>query len=213
MVQQRPADHQRRTQEQRSAAMRQRLLDATVESLVTYGYAGTTTARVAELAGVTRGAQVHHFPTKADLVTAAVRYLATKRVDAAFAQIERLREAVDPIGAGLDLLWQVHQEPVFAATVELWVAARVDPELCRQVETVEPLATGALLALGKELFPGFSEHAEGRHFLYTAMDTVMGIALSGFSASQADATRRWRRARGQLRKLAEQVAGELAART
>ncbi|MDT5024109.1 MAG: hypothetical protein QOE61_535, partial [Micromonosporaceae bacterium] len=53
----------RRTQEQRSAEMRVRLLDATIECLVEYGYAGTTTPRVAEKAGVTRGAQVHHFPS------------------------------------------------------------------------------------------------------------------------------------------------------
>ncbi|MGC1150849.1 MAG: TetR/AcrR family transcriptional regulator, partial [Mycobacterium sp.] len=38
----------RRTQAERSAAMRTRLLDATIECLVSYGYAGTTTPRVAE---------------------------------------------------------------------------------------------------------------------------------------------------------------------
>ena len=40
----------RRTQAERTAAMRTRLLDATVECLVTYGYAGTTTPRIAEIA-------------------------------------------------------------------------------------------------------------------------------------------------------------------
>ncbi|MBY0440657.1 MAG: TetR family transcriptional regulator, partial [Mycobacteriaceae bacterium] len=45
----------RRTQAERSAATRIRLLDATVDCLATYGYAGTTTPRVAELAGLTRG--------------------------------------------------------------------------------------------------------------------------------------------------------------
>ncbi|MGA8126368.1 MAG: helix-turn-helix domain-containing protein, partial [Mycobacterium sp.] len=56
----------RRTQAERSAAMRTRLLDATIECLVSYGYAGTTTPRVAERAGVTRGAQIHHFRSKED---------------------------------------------------------------------------------------------------------------------------------------------------
>lgn len=52
----------RRTQAQRSAEMRERLLDATVACLIEYGYAATTTARVVEKAGVTKGAQLHHFP-------------------------------------------------------------------------------------------------------------------------------------------------------
>lgn len=83
----------RRTQAQRSAAMRQRLLDATVECLVTYGYAGTTTHRVAELAGVTRGAQIHHFRAKEDLVIAAIEHLAEQRARAVVRELSRLHES------------------------------------------------------------------------------------------------------------------------
>src|SRR6266545_4045434 len=109
-----------RTQEERSTAMRQRLLDATIECLVEYGYAGTTVTKIAERAGVTRGAQVHHYPTKADLVTAAIEHLATKLAE---------ESSDDLIGDALDMIWEVHQGPVFAASVEFWVAARTDPAL------------------------------------------------------------------------------------
>lgn len=71
-----PGPKRTRTQEERSAATRAALLDATVACLVDYGYASLTTTRVVERAGVSRGAQVHHFPTKAQLVTEAVRHLA-----------------------------------------------------------------------------------------------------------------------------------------
>src|SRR5690242_18826761 len=81
------APKQRRTQEERSSATRERLLDATVDCLIEYGYAGTTVARIAERAGVTRGAQVHHYPTKADLVLAALRHLAEKQIEQALAEL------------------------------------------------------------------------------------------------------------------------------
>src|SRR5882724_13080442 len=81
----------RRTQAERSAAMRMRLLDATIECLVTYGYAGTTTHRVAELAGVTRGAQIHHFRAKEDLVVAAIEHLAQQRAHATIHEVGRIR--------------------------------------------------------------------------------------------------------------------------
>src|ERR1700742_523065 len=109
-----------RTQQERSAAMRRRLLDATVDCLVRYGYAGTTTTRVTELAGVTRGAQVHHFPTRAELVAAAVQHLAAQRAELAFARIDAVREAPDPLDAALDLIWELHQGPIQDATVEIW---------------------------------------------------------------------------------------------
>lgn len=69
----------RRAQAGRSAATRARLLDATIECLVEHGYTGTTTTAVAQRAGVSRGAQLHHYGTREQLVAAAVGHLAEQR--------------------------------------------------------------------------------------------------------------------------------------
>jgi AcrR family transcriptional regulator len=182
--------------------MRQRLLDATIDCLVEYGYSGTTTTRVADRAGVTRGAQVHHFPTKADLVTSAIRHLGAKRTEVALAELDRLKDSADPVGDALDLMWQMHQGPVFSATVELWVAARTDEELHRQMSEVEPIATSSLLEFGKGVLPRYADHPEFLHAVYTAMDVVRGILIASWAtrgASELEA--RWARARGHLRLL------------
>ena len=92
----------RRTQAERTAAMRARLLDATIECLVTYGYAGTTTPRVAQLAGVTRGAQIHHFRSKEDLVVAAIEHLAQQRAQGAIRELGRVQSSPDPVSMVLD---------------------------------------------------------------------------------------------------------------
>ena len=70
-----------RTQAERSATTRQALLDATIACLVEEGYANTTTARVAERAGVSRGAHLHHFQTRSALVAAAVEHLRVRRAE------------------------------------------------------------------------------------------------------------------------------------
>src|SRR5690625_3672440 len=129
----------RRTQAERSAAMRTRLLDATVECLVAYGYAGTTTPRIAELAGVTRGAQIHHFRSKEDLVVAAIEHLAQQRAQAAISELGRVQDSRDPVATMLDFLWEAHRGPMFIATVELWVAARTEPVMAQHIERVEPV--------------------------------------------------------------------------
>jgi AcrR family transcriptional regulator len=77
----RPVRPPRRTQAERRAATRTALLEATIECLIDYGYADLTTARVADLAGVSRGAQVHYFANKAALVAAAVDHLAQRRIE------------------------------------------------------------------------------------------------------------------------------------
>ncbi|WUV55642.1 TetR/AcrR family transcriptional regulator [Amycolatopsis sp. NBC_01480] len=191
-----------RTQEERSAAMRVRLLDATVDCLVEYGYAGTTTTRVAVRAGVTRGAQVHHFPTKADLVTSAIRHLAEKRTEVAMAELDRLRASADPVGDALQLLWEMHQGPVFTATVELWVASRTDEDLRRQMALVEPIATESLVAFGRAVLPAQAGHTEFLHSVYTAMDVIRGILIASWATRDSgDLDARWARARRHLRVL------------
>src|SRR5688572_25323488 len=193
----------RRTQQERASAMRHRLLEATIECLVEHGYAGTSTTRVVERAGVTRGAQVHHFPTKASLVAAAIRHLADKRAAQALSELERIRKLPDPVDGALDLLWDLHQGPVFHATVELWVAARTDPELHTQLSIVEPSTTASVLEVAKTLFPDQADRQAFAHWVYTAMDTIRGILLTSFVYDDPGPRleARWQRAKSHLRSI------------
>jgi AcrR family transcriptional regulator len=193
----------RRTQQERASAMRHRLLEATIDCLVDHGYAGTSTTRVVERAGVTRGAQVHHFPTKAALVAAAIRHLADKRAEQAFAELDRIKKEPDPVDSALDLMWDLHQGPVFHATVELWVAARTDPELLSHLSMVEPATTASVVEVAQTLFPHHAERQAFAHWVYTCMDTIRGILLTSFvyddPAPKLEA--RWHRAKSHLRIL------------
>ena len=192
----------RRTQAERSAAMRTRLLDATVECLVSYGYAGTTTPRVAELAGVTRGAQIHHFRSKEDLVVAAIEHLAQQRAQAAVRELGRVQASPDPVATILDFLWEAHQGPMFTAAVELWVAARTDSVLAQQIERVEPVVNSTLISAIAQLTPDHPAQKKIRNIVYTAMDALRGILVANFvDRDPARARRRWDRACEHLRVL------------
>lgn len=184
--------------------MRTRLLDATIACLVEYGYAGTTTPRVAEMAGVTRGAQVHHFGSKNDLIMAALQHLTVKRIAAAVPQFGGgMRTAEDPLGAVLDLLWDVHSGPIFIPIVELWVAGRTDPVLGREVAKFESVGVSAMLAAVAEFVPA-ELNKSMVDFMYTAMDALRGILISSFvDADPSRARRRWERATVNLRRIAD----------
>ncbi|MFI9406596.1 TetR/AcrR family transcriptional regulator [Nocardia sp. NPDC052316] len=206
------AKPQRRTQEQRSTEMRTRLLDATIDCLVEYGYAGTTTPRVAERAGVTRGAQVHHFGSKTDLVVAAISHLAQLRAETAMREMAKVERGDDPVAAALEFLWELHQGPLFIATVELWVAGRTDPVLAAAMEKVEPFVNNAVLMAVARFVPDEIRRKEARDFIYTAMDALRGILISNFvDPDNERAQRRWRRATTHLRNIAEAALADVRA--
>jgi AcrR family transcriptional regulator len=196
----------RRTQEERSAATRVRLLDAAIDCLVEYGYAGTTTPRVAERAGVTRGAQVHHFGSKTDLVVAAIKHLAQRRIESAIRDVGHVVAGKDAAGQMLDFIWEVHQGPLFIATAELWLAARTDDTLAAEMANVEPAVNAALLIAIAQATPDETEQREIRDFVYTATDAMHGILITGFVERDPERTRRrWRRACVNLRAGAPQL--------
>jgi AcrR family transcriptional regulator len=143
----------RRTQEERSAATRARLLDATLECLAELGYARTTTTEIAERGGVSRGAQLHHFPTKAELVTEAVEHLFEKR-DLEFREaFARLPADAERSRAAVDLLWSMVAGPTFHAWLELVVAARTDEQLRPKVTGLTARFTENVKRTFAELFP------------------------------------------------------------
>ncbi len=65
----------RRTQAERSEETRTRILKAAANLIRKRGYARFRTAEVAKEAGLSRGAQLHHFPTKDSLVVATLEYV------------------------------------------------------------------------------------------------------------------------------------------
>jgi AcrR family transcriptional regulator len=192
------AKRKRRTQAERRAATRAALLDATIECLVEDGYAGTTTTRVVERAGVSRGAQVHHFPTKAELVSEAVLHLARRRAAEAQEEIGKI-SAADPakLGAALDLIWSLHNGPLYAASVELFVAARTDPELRARLAEVERDVTNQVYASAGESFADGGNPKALRECLDLTLAAMRGLALLEF-ADTGSGKRRWPRTKRRL---------------
>jgi len=119
----------RRTNAGRTRDMRARLLDATVACLAEHGYAGTSTTRICKVAGVSRGAQLHHFPLKQDLMVAAVEHVFEARRADFRAALADVQPGEGRIGEALDRMWDLVQGRPTAAWLELVMAGRTDPEL------------------------------------------------------------------------------------
>jgi AcrR family transcriptional regulator len=129
----------RRTQQERRETTRTALMRATVECLVELGYSATTTLEVERRAGVSRGARIHHFPTKALLLASACDHLygeLADHYDLAFGQADPGATDAERLSSGLRVLWSVYKRPGHVAVLELSVAARTDAELRARLQEV-----------------------------------------------------------------------------
>ncbi|ANH37541.1 HTH-type transcriptional regulator RutR [Nocardioides dokdonensis FR1436] len=177
-------------QGERTRLMRARLLDATVDLLVERGFAGTTTTLVSERAGVSRGAQLHHFPTKNDLVVAAVEHLTEVRGAELAAAAAALPPDVPRTRGVLQVLGDHFTSPVFVAALELWVAARTDPGLQASLGPLEQKVGRETHRLTVELLDA-DESVEGvRELVQATLDLVRGLGLANTISD--DAARRAR---------------------
>ncbi len=199
-----PTTRTRRTQAERRAATRTALLEACVDCLLEYGYTRLTTAAVVARAGVSRGAQAHHFSTKTELVVAALRHL-TDRLAAEVAGRPR-RQGAEPAAARgelLDLLWAVHSDRVFPALMELWAAARTDAELRVTLAEFERELTRQIVGHCQRQLPELAGYPGFGSVLATVLSALRGLAMVEFLGREGESERLWPGVYAQLLILLE----------
>ena len=117
-------------QQRKSVQTRVAVLQAAVDCLAQHGYARTTTQMIAKTARISRGAMLHHYATKQELIAAVIDYTCYKRMELFIGGINALTEEQRVVqSAGMELYWQSLLTPEYEAFLELSVAARTDEEL------------------------------------------------------------------------------------
>jgi AcrR family transcriptional regulator len=168
----------RRTQQERRAATQRRVLAAAVDCLVEVGYGGLSSNRVADRAGVSRGALLQQYPTREQLVVAAVEHLFGRRAEELRAVADGLPPDTDRTGAALSLLWTQFSSPLFKAGLELWVAARTDAALREALLPFDRALRRLARQLVVDLFgrPA-NEHPDFGEVIALVLNSMHGAAL------------------------------------
>lgn len=194
-----------RSQQERSRLTRRRLLDATVTCLIRYGWSGTTTTVVAETAGVSRGAQLHHFPTKTALVLAAVEYLTDRRAGEIRHETRALPARVDQrVETVVDLLGSSFTGPLYHAALEVWVAARTDDALRSALVPLEAKIGRELFRLTATLLGADVSRPDVRDAIQATLELLRGVGVANLLGT--DAHRSQAVLRGWSRHLTEVLA-------
>jgi len=196
------ATQPRRTQGERRAATRAALLDAAIECLVEHGYEGTTTGRVCERAGLSRGAHLHHFGTRPALVAAALEELAMRRLEEIRGELASLPAGDARIEQALDAIWGWFTGPLFEASIDLAAAARTDEELRAQLAPVEARLSHGTLLCCREMLADGGEDRSRDPLIQMTLGTVRGLALLPIlHPGNRSAAKQWAFARERLAEL------------
>ena len=179
---------------------RERILVAAVSCLAEEGYVASTTSRIQARAGVSRGSLLHQFPSRDDLLIAAVQHLAQER---AVELDGRSEVAARSINEAVDALWATFQGPLFQAALQLWTAAQHNPQLAAVLAPREHELGGRIRHSVARLFgeehvghPRFSE------LISLLISSMRGIALTYTFEARDAATEPYL---GLWRGLAHQV--------
>ena len=141
------------TQAERRATTQLRLLEAAIDTIADVGYLNATTPEIARRAGVSRGAQLHHFPTRSDLVGAALNHSMHRRLAEYGVLVEQVPPGRERVARAIDLLWTTFQDKDCAVWIEVGVAARRDDDLRPHVEAASELHRQRVEELFGRLFP------------------------------------------------------------
>ncbi|WP_280394730.1 TetR/AcrR family transcriptional regulator [Nocardia brasiliensis] len=182
----------------RSRATRQRLLEATIDCLAETGWAAATVAVVAERAGVSRGAAQHHFPTREDLITAALEYMFDTRTQQAKDEAVAMAEVASGVGrteAVVAGLVESYTSPLFKAALQVWTHAAADPALRERIVPLEAKFgrishRRAVEALGVD-----DSDPVTHHLVQATLDMARGLGLADVltddSARRKDIVQQW----------------------
>ena len=168
----------REPRQDRSRVTRQRLLEATIDCLAELGWVATTVGVVARRAGVSRGAAQHHFPTREDLITAALDFMFDTRMRIAREESGGLPADPDRTVAVVTRIVDYYTGTLFKAALQVWTAAASDPALRARVLPLEEKFGRAAHEMVVDQLGVDGSDPEVRALVQATLDLARGLGLA-----------------------------------
>ena len=178
-------------QAQKSASTRTQIIEAAIKCFIECGYSRTTTTLIAAKAGLSRGAMLHHFPSKLAVVRAAVEHLHAKRLRAFRKAVTKPSADSDHVRQSVEAYWCHVRHPMFVAFFELAVAARTDKELARILRPAQEAFEREWYQAAVEIFPEWEGRGEKFDLALDLSRYVLeGMAISFLTHKETERDKR-----------------------
>lgn len=175
--------------EVRKREMRDRLIKGAIDCLYREGYGGTTTLAVQRRTKVSRGALLHHFPTRADLLIAVAKNIIGQQTKFYLNELRKLPDDRARYVGIIGIAWRALCKPSGLALLELLVGTRSDPEIASRFDCVsrelEQFQRSGMWLLARNA--GVADRAAVRTANDLALATLRGLSIQKLHDSTPDA--------------------------
>jgi AcrR family transcriptional regulator len=169
-------------QARKSAATRDQIISAAIRCIVESSYSKTTMMKISEKAGLSRGATLHHFPSKMDIIRAVVAFLHEKRIQAFRRSVEEIPADSDMPHMAIQAYSDHVNHPIYIALFELSVAARTDTALREILRPAQLAFDHEWYQTAWDLFPEWQTDREAFDLaLNLSQVTMEGMAIRNFT--------------------------------
>ena len=189
--------------QERSRATRQRLLESAVHCVAQYGWSAATVSVIAADAGISRGALQHHFPTREELVAAALEHMFDERRLMVEAMATPQLSGARRVHVVVSTLVELYMGDLFRAALQAWVVAAADPQMLAMIQPLERRFARSVHAAAVEHLGVDDGDPHVRTLIQTTLDLARGLALADLLSD--DSKRRQR----IVRTWSTMLAGEL----
>jgi len=171
---------ERRSHEERSRTMRERLVKATIENLAEEGYAATTLSGVVRRAGVSRGAQVHHYASKNELILDAAIFFLRHTYRHLGEVLLNIADEEDRLRAMVFAAWEeIYGKPSANAFIELIMASQYEKNLANSVRQLNHKIADAMVGPINHYFESRDSTSETPITMFRGLIVYMsGLACS-----------------------------------
>lgn len=174
------------TQAERTAATTALIHETTIAIMSELGYASTTTREIARRSGLTRGAIMHHYPSRTSLLLGAlVSSFASDIADFA-PTVTQIEDPLERLDVGIDYLWATYKAPHQTAFVEFLVGSRADGELTTAFHAMDAQVRDHIMTLWQETFPELRDNPLFDQTPAFAMAVFDGLTLRRMSGIPGD---------------------------
>lgn len=179
----------------RSRETRQKVLESAIECLARYGWQGSTMNVVASHVGISRGALQHHFPTREDLMLAAIEYVFEQRIGQAFPAEVELPDGMSRESFLIERLLHYYSDDLFKAALHVWTAAAAEPAFREKIVPMEAHFSREVYRAAVEFLGADETDERTRRLIQSMMDLSRGLGLADLitddSARRAKIARFW----------------------
>jgi AcrR family transcriptional regulator len=169
----------RRTNAERSAETRSVLIEAAIDILYRQGFSAATTIEVAARANVSRGAMLHQFPTRVDLLLAVAQHIVTIQREQRRAKTLKINPGLERYYAAADINWEVQKQPSTIALLEIMMATRNDRDLRKGfapfIKQMVEMRSQAAARVAQDL--GVDDTTTVANMLHLHQATLRGLAI------------------------------------